>query len=88
MIFDTPARKKGDEEWLFAAVYDSRDTRENKPGNPPGLSDKGRKKDKHFSAGVFLLYPTQSQSLKYLTESSQTRFYYIHGAGFVKMGIS
>lgn len=61
-VFDTPTKLKGDEEWLFAAVYDSRDLRENKEGHPPGLADKGRVKDKYFSAGVFLLHPTQSQA--------------------------
>ena len=61
-IFDTPVQHKGDETWLFAAVYDSGRSRGSNNRNPPGLEDKGRPEDKDINAGVFFLYPTQSQS--------------------------
>lgn len=61
-IFDTPPQKSGDEEWLFAAVYDSGDSRADNQRNPPGLDDKGRPQDRNLNAGVFLIWPTQNQS--------------------------
>ena len=61
-IFDTPTEQKGDKTWLFAAVYDSYQSRVNNNRNPPGPEDKGREVDRDLNAGVFLLYPTKSQS--------------------------
>lgn len=62
-IFDTPVVKTGDEEWLFAAVYDSGAVRwEGNGRNPPGPDDKGGPEDRDINAGVFLLWPTQKQS--------------------------
>jgi alpha-N-acetylglucosamine transferase len=61
-IFDTPTQQKGDEEWLFAAVYDSGNSRADNQRNPPGPEDKGRPEDVDLNAGVFLLKPTQTQS--------------------------
>jgi alpha-N-acetylglucosamine transferase len=60
-IFDTPTSLSGDDEWLFAAVYDSGNSREDNHRNAPGPDDKGRGQDNQFSAGVFLLYPTLEQ---------------------------
>ena len=61
-IFDTPTEKRGDEEWLFAAVYDSGELRMGGQRNPPGPEDKGRPQDNQLNAGVFLLSPTQTQA--------------------------
>lgn len=61
-IFDTPVAKKGNEEWLFGAVYDSGAVRWFGDRNPPGPDDKGRPEDKDLNAGVFLLWPTQKQA--------------------------
>jgi inositol 3-alpha-galactosyltransferase len=61
-IFDTPTVKTGDEEWLFAAVYDSGGVRGAGQRIPPGPEDKGRPEDKDINAGVFLIWPTQKQS--------------------------
>ena len=60
-IFDTPTRMRGEEEWLFAAVYDSGNSRQGSHRNDPGPEDKGGSNDNVFNAGVFLLYPTASQ---------------------------
>lgn len=61
-IFDTPAEQKGDKIWLFAAIYDSYRSRVNNNRNTPGPEDKGREVDRDLNAGVFLLYPTETQS--------------------------
>ena len=60
-IFDTSTRPRGEEEWLFAAVYDSGNSRQGGHRNDPGPEDKGGWNDNVFNAGVFLLYPTASQ---------------------------
>jgi hypothetical protein len=56
-IFDTPTQWKGNEEWLFAAVYDSGNSRADNERNPPGLEDKGRPEDKDLNGSH--LYNTQ-----------------------------
>lgn len=61
-IFDTPTITTGNEEWLFAAVYDSGAVRQEEQWFPPTPEDKGRPQDKDLNAGVFLLWPTQKQS--------------------------
>jgi inositol 3-alpha-galactosyltransferase len=60
-IFDTPTDRVGDEEYLFAAVYDSGSGRWEKEYKP-GLDDKGGPHDRDLNAGVFLLWPTKKQS--------------------------
>ena len=61
-VFDTPSQMKGDEEWLFAAVYDSGNSRQQNGRNPPGPEDKGRPRDKDLNAGMFLLKPSPQQA--------------------------
>ena len=62
-IFDTPVQRgANDEEYLFAAVYDSGPSRWGGTRNPPGLDDKGRPEDNAINAGVFLLWPNQRQA--------------------------
>ena len=60
-IFDTRTKMRKGEEWLFAAVYDSGDSRSDGQRNKPGLQDTGRRKDNQLNAGVFLLSPTETQ---------------------------
>lgn len=66
-IFDTPTQQKDDEEWLFAAIYDSGNSRNGGQRNTPGPEDKGRPEDKDLNAGVFLLKPSEIQS-EYISE--------------------
>jgi hypothetical protein len=61
-VFDTGTKMKGDEEWLFAAVYDSGNSRRDNGRNPPGPEDKGRPADKDLNAGMFLLKPSSTQA--------------------------
>jgi alpha-N-acetylglucosamine transferase len=58
-IFDTPTQTVDDEEWLFAAVYDSGVYGRR---NPPGYNDTGGPDDNDLNAGVFLLRPSIQQS--------------------------
>lgn len=61
-VFDTPTTKKGDEEWLFAAVYDSGNSRRDNGRHAPGPKDKGSERDKDLNAGLFLLKPSTTQA--------------------------
>ena len=61
-VFDTPTTTKGDEEWLFAAVYDSGNSRRENQRHPPGPDDKGSPRDKDLNAGLFLLKPSPTQA--------------------------
>jgi len=59
-IFDTPATRSGNEEYLFAAVYDSGPDRWDGDRPEPGPEDKGGP-GSVLNAGVFLLWPTETQ---------------------------
>lgn len=61
-VFDTPTKWRKEEEWLFAAVYDSGDSRQENRRNSPGPEDKGRPEDKELNAGMFLLKPSPTQA--------------------------